>query len=313
MHARSHTAAGLAVSVFLALVTVLPAQSFDNLFRVTGCKGDCQVKKPGGTAFEPVFTGKAYPFGTIVRTGLAGELFVLLSPGDSLRVLAQSELTVWEPEGTIANSNRIVRLDAGKVEIIAREGLAEKSLTVETALASVDSFVGRSTMELTKAKKPARNQLDLCQRIHTESDGSLRVRGPQFSIPKMKSGSSVRIESSLDRMITRITNEANDYLLNIENGTDAPVALETTTHSTVRICREQAPIGGKLVVSVLETAPDGKGKGNFAFVLGEPSLTSSGLPLIDEHALTGGVTTATATVGGTTNAPATQKDETLFQ
>jgi hypothetical protein len=310
MHARSRTVASLAVLGFLTLATSMPAQSFDYLFRVTGCKGDCQVKKPGAAAFEPVFNGKAYPFGTIVRTGRNGELFVVFSQEDSLRLYPQSELSVWEPEGTSGNSNRVVRLANGKIEIVVREGLAEQSLVVETPIAACDSFAGRSAMELTKSKKPTRNRLDLSQLIHTET-GALRVRGPQFSIPKMKSGSTARLESSLDRTITRITNESNDYLVNIENGTDAPVALETTTHSTVRICREQAPVGGKLVVSVLETAPDGKGKGNFAFVLGEPLLTAAGLPALDDRSLTGGVTTATA---GLTNAPTVQKDaEALFK
>jgi hypothetical protein len=303
MYMQSRMTATLAVLGLLALAPSLPAQSFDDLFRVTGCRGNCLVKKPGSAAFEPVFNGKAYPFGTTVRTGDDSELFVVLSTEDTVRLLPNSELSVWEPAGSAGNSNRVVRFQAGKIELATREGLAQQSLVVETELASCDSFTGRSAMEVQKktAKKPVATQLDLSQKIATEN-GALRVRGPQFTIPKLKSGSSVRLDASRDRAITRITNESNDYLVNIENGTDTPVSLETTTHSTVRICREHAPVGGKLVVSVLETAPDGKGKGNFAFVLGQqPSPDASALPILDDRALTGGVVSASAPTNNATS------------
>jgi hypothetical protein len=313
MHTRNH-AARLAVVGVLALATSLQAQSFDVLFRVAGVKGDCQIRKPGANTFEPVMNGKAYPFGTSVRTGKNGEAFILLSPDDSLRMSSSCELSVSEPEGAPAGSNRIVRLAEGKLDVSVRDGLADQALVVETTVAACDSFVGRSTVELRKTRKPAKDKLDLRLLVHTDN-GAIRISGPQFAVPKMKSGSTVRIESSTDRSMTRIINESNDYPVNIDNGTDTPVVMDTTTHSTIRICREQAPVGGKLVVSVLEIAPDGTGKGNsFAFVVGEPLLTVNGLPTpAGEHGATGDVTTATApaATGPATNAP--PKEESLFK
>lgn len=304
-------AASLAVVGVLTLATSLQAQSFDILFRLSGVKGNCHVKKPDAAVFVPAINGKAYPFGTMVRTGSDGETFVILSPDDSLRMLPQSELAVFEPEGTLSNANRIIRLDQGRLEISLRDNLLEKSLVIDTPVASCDSFVGRSRIELWKGKKLAKDKLDLLLLVRTEN-GTIRVNGPQFSVPKMKSGSALRIESSSDRSITRIINESNDYLVNIENGTDTPVPLETNTRSTVRICREHAPVGNKLVVSVLETAPDGKGKGNFAFVLGDPTLTATGMPTMVDGLITGSVVNATApgTAGAETNAPSQER---LFQ
>lgn len=302
MHTRSR-AAGLVVMGVLALATSTQAQSFDVLFRVAGIKGNCQIKKPGAVTFEPALNGKAYPFGTIVRTGKDGEAVILLSIDDFLKVSPQGELSVSVPEGTPINSNRTVHLEEGKIDISVREGLADKALVIETAAASCDSFTGRSTMELIKHRKPAKDQLDLRLQVHTDT-GTLRVFGPQFAIPKMRAASAVRIESSASRSITKITNESNEYAVNIDNGTDTPVPLETSALSAIRICREPATVGGKLVVSVLETAPNGQGKGNFAFVLGDPSLTSSGMPTVaEEHSATGTVATATVVVA-TTNAPA---------
>ena len=313
MHTLNRVA-GLTVVGVLALATSLQAQSFDILFRVTSVKGVCEVKRPDANVFEPVIKGKAYPFNSVVRTGKDGEAAIVLSVEDNLRMSPLCELTVIEPEGTTGNSNRLVRLESGRIDVSVRDGLPEKALVVETPVAACDAFVGRSSVGLSSSKKPSKDKLDL--RLHVQTDnGAVRVTGPQFCVPKMKSGSAVRIESSVDRSVTRIVNESNDYKVDINNGTDTPVSLDTTTRSTVRICREHAAVGGKLVVSVLETAPDGKGKGNFAFVLGEPTLTASGLPtMADEHSATGGVSTVTnpTAPGPTTNAPS-KKEESLFQ
>jgi len=304
-------AVNLAVVGVLTLTTTLQAQSFDILFRVTGVKGACQAKKPDAAVFEPAINGKAYPFGTTIRTGADGETFLLLSPDDTIRMLPQSELAVYEPEGTLGNSNRVIRLAEGRLEISVRDNLTEKSLVIDTPVAACAGFVGRSRIDLSKAKKATKDKLDLLMQVHTEQ-GAVRVNGPQFSVPNMKSGSALRIESSTDRSITRLVNESNDYLVNIENGTDTPVPLETKTRSTVRICREHAAVGGKLVVSVLETAPDGKGKGNFAFVLGDPTLSATGMPTMADSP-TGGVFNATAPsgLGITTNAPQ-NRTESIF-
>jgi hypothetical protein len=292
----------------VTLAASLQAQSFDILFRVTGVKGSCQVKKPDAAAFEPVTKGKAYPFGTTVRTGKDGEAFLLLSPDDSLRLSSLTEVTVTEPAGTAGNSNRVVRMAVGKLDVSVRDSLPEKALIVETAVASCDAFAGRSSVDLQRNRKPARGQLD--QRLLVRTDnGAVRVAGPQFTVPRMKSGSALRIDSSADGAVTMLVNESNDYKVEIDNGTDTPVPMDTTTRSAVRICREPAPVGKKLVVSVLETTPDGKGKSNFAFVVGEPTLTSNvGLP--EEHSATGTVSAAAAPATAGTNAAA--KVESLF-
>jgi len=303
-------AVGLAAAGMLMLTTSLPAQPFDVLFRVTHVKGVCQVRKPDASAFEPVVNGKAYPFGTVVRTGKDGEASLALSAEDILRAAPLTEVCVTEPAGSSPCSNRVVRLAQGRLDVAVHEGLAEKALTIETEVASCDALSGRSSVEMNRTAKPSRERLDLRLLVRTDS-GNLRVSGPQFQVPKMKAGSAVRIESSADRSVTRIVNEANDFKVDIDNGTDTPVSLETSPRGAVRICRQHAPVGGKLVVSVLETASDGKGKGNFAFVLGEPLLVTAGAlpsPAADEHSATGGVSAASAPA---TNA-VPKKSEDLF-
>ena len=309
MYTLNH-AVRLGVVGVLALAASLQAQSFDIMFRVSSLKGTCQVKTPGRANFEAALNGKAYPFGTIIRTGEDGSGYIVLSQDDTLRMSSLCEVAVSGSEDSPVGPKRVVRLEAGRLEIAVREGLAEKALIVETGVASCDGFAGHSSLELQKNQKSAKDKLDLRLLARTDN-GVLHVYGPQFNIPKLRSGAALRIESSTDRSITRLINEAGDYKVEIDNGTDTPDTLDSTARSTVRISREQAAVGGKLAVFVLETVPDGKGR-ELRFVLGEPSLTASGLPATaEEHSNTGGVVTATSPTvsGATTNAPS--KEESL--
>lgn len=283
---------GLAVAGFATQACALPAQPFDVLFRVTEIRGTCQIRKPDAGAFEPAINGKAYPFGTRVRTGSDSRAVILLSPQDGLQLQPLCELTVQQPAEA---ANRLILLDSGKVVLSMREGLPEKAVTVETAVAACNSFVGRSEIQIVREKDALRMEV-------STGNGSLRVVGPQFTIQKMKGGGAAHIVSSLDRSVTRITNAGGDYKVDIDNGTDAPISLDSSTKGTIRMWREHAPIGGKLVVSVFASSPDGKGKENFAYVLGQPLLTASGLP--EEANSTGGVSRAASptTSGSSTNA-----------
>ena len=51
-----------------------------------------------------------------------------------------------------------------------------------------------------------------------------------------------------------------------------PVTM--SSGSTVKIWREKAPIGGRLIVSVLATGPDGKGRESYAFAVGQNSVVT---------------------------------------
>ena len=305
----ANRAVGLVVVSAVALATTLPAQIFDPLFRVTGVKGICQVRKPEAAAFAPVVLGKAYPFGTVVRTEKNGEAVINLSTGDAFRMQASTEVIVRVSPGS--DSNRLVQLESGKIQSDVHENLPEDAVVVETAVGACDAFTGRSDIQMSRDKNGLRLEV-------TTGSGSARVRGPQFAVPKLKAGCSIRITSSEDRSLTRLVNTGGDYKMNLDNGTDTPVLMDTSTKSTIKIVREHAPMGGKLAVSVFAEGPDGKGRESFAYVVGEPNLTAGGLPVLPEdHSPSGGVATATSPeIGGIkTNAVKAVKEgaEALFK
>ena len=295
-----HEAAGWAATGAVALVTALSAQTFDPLFRVTNVKGVCEVRRPDDAAFAPAVNGKAYPLGTAVRTGKeGGEAVVRLSADDGLRLQAQTEVAVLAQED--APTNRLVRLAAGKIQTAMRDGLPERAVVVETAVAACDALAGRSDIAF------ARNQEGLLMEVVIGS-GSLRLTGPQFAVPRLKAGCAVRVLSAEDRSLTRLTDTACDYQIALENGTDTPVLLDATAKSTVRIWREHAPVGGRLVVSVFAAGPDGKNGQNFAYTVGRSLFVASEIPATpEEHGATGGVAAATAPASRT-NTPAAKDD-----
>ena len=51
-----------------------------------------------------------------------------------------------------------------------------------------------------------------------------------------------------------------------------PVAM--SAQSMVKIWREKAPVGGRLIVSVLATGPDGKGRESYAFAVGRNNVVT---------------------------------------
>ena len=294
-------AAGWMAAV-VALTGAAPAETFDPLFRVTNVKGACEVRKPGDAAFEPVVNNKAYPFGTAVRTGAKdSEAVVRLNAQDGLRLQAQTELSVLAPEQ--APGDRLVKLAAGRVRTTMREGLPDKAVTIETPVASCDALSGHTS--LTCAREGTATALEI-----VVEDGSLRVTGPQFAVPKMKAGCSLRALSADDRSLSRLTDTAGDYTITLENGTDTPVAFEATTHSTARIWREHAPVGGRLVVSVFAAGPDGKNGQNFAYTVGRSLFVKSEMPV--NPAETGATGAVAAVTAAATNAPAVH-DDTLWK
>ena len=289
------------IAAAAALAGTAPAQQpvFDPLFRVTNVNGACEVRKPDATVFEPVVPNKAYPFGTVVRTGQKdSEAVVRLNLQDGLRLQAQTEVTVLAPEASPAD--RVVRLANGRVRTSVREGVPEKAVTIETAVASLDALTGHSLLACSRDASGV--ALDV-----TVEDGGLRVTGPQFAVPKIKAGCSLRVLTAEDRSLSRLTDVAGDYTIQLENGTETPVNFEATTRSTVRIWREHAPVGGRLVVSVFAAGPDGKNGQNFAYTVGRSLFVASEMPASPaDTGATGAVATAAASAA--TNAPAVRDD-----
>lgn len=246
----------------------LRAAPFEMLFRVFSPAGVCHVRKPGSETFEPALKGKAYPYGTAVQTGPGSSATLLLSARDAVRLGADTQVTTAAGG---APEERVLHFARGQLVSSMDAANPEQALTIETPVGRFYALSGNAKFKLEPT--PEAFQLD----VLAESGGQLKLAGPQFSLPVLKSGFSVRITTTRDQSLTRILNTLGDYAVNIDNGSGDPLPIETNTRSAIRIWRDHAPVGGRLIVSVLATGPDGKGKECFAFAVGQPTVASGTL------------------------------------
>lgn len=226
------------------------------------------MRRPGSAVFEPAIKGKAYPYGTAIHTGPSASAGIALSANDndSLELGPGTQVSL-DQDGSDPQA-RVLRLDRGKVISSMQAGNAEKSLTIETPVARCYALAGHGVFELSST--PTTFELSL----QAEGSGSMAIAGPQFRLPVLKNGFSARIVSMRDQSLTRILNTLGDYTVLIENGSDSPIPIETTTKSSIRIWREHAPVGGRLIISVLATDAHGKGRECLAFAIGQPSVAA---------------------------------------
>jgi len=253
---------------FALLSTTLSAAPFEPLFRLANPDGPCQVMKPGDATFEPARKGKAYPYGTAVRTGPAGSVGIILSNEDGVLIGPNSQIVLAADAADPAS--KVLRLDAGSLTTSMATGNDENALVIATPLGRCLALVGRGEIHLSA------DATAFTMDAVSSAGGSMRIDGPQFTLPVLKAGFSTRIVTARDQSLTRIFNAVGDYAVLIDKGGGAdPLTIETSTKSTVRIWREHAPIGGRLIVSVLVTGSDGKGRECFAFAVGQPDVAAN--------------------------------------
>lgn len=263
----------------LMLAGSLAAAPFEPLFRVVSPKGPCQARIPGATGFVPVQKGKAYPFGTAIQCGEKAGAVLVLSPEDALQIEAGTSLVLAEhPEDS---SRKILRLLGGRVSTRLSSGNPEEALVIETPVASFSALAGTVKFGLAAAA----DNFELA--VQTDPSSTARVVGPQFIVPALKNGFGIRILTARDHSLTRLENLFGDYDILINKGTEehAPelidgvpnedlLAVKTSTRAAVKIWRAHAPVGGRLIVSVLAIDSSGKSRETFAFAVGQPSIAS---------------------------------------
>lgn len=267
----------LALAAALSAAT-LRADSFNNLFRVIAPRGECQIRLPGEEAYAPMLKGKAYPFGSTVRTGKESDVVIALSDKDALRLSANTLVAM-----NIDHANgdcRMIGLRDGEILMRLNVVNTNQFVMVDTPVARGVSMIGNVRFKLSST------QLEHNLEVRAEASSSIKIAGPQFVMPDLKSGNGILISSLKDNSMTRISDLLGDYKVYVNKGLEfnpdtsdldgseslLPVAM--SSRSTVKIWRERAPVGGRLIVSVLATGPDGKGRESYAFAVGRDNVVT---------------------------------------
>lgn len=249
------------------------AKLFDPLFRLFNCQGSCEVNNPDVKAFQPALSNKAYPMGTVVRTGAGGGVIVAFSAQESLQVLENSEVLVGVPEN--CPDGRLVCLHSGKIKTTFRDNLPEGSISVQTPNTVCKNIAGRGEFSLETDANVETFQV-------ATITGSMFVEGQQYNIPALRAANTVNIQTAVDRSLSRLVSISGDFNIVLANGTDAPVTYGMSPKAVVKIWRENAPVGGRPIISTLVVSPTGKACHRFAYADGRPNLATGELIAVQE-------------------------------
>jgi len=266
--AAQPAAAAQAVAAQPAAAPQQPVKLFEMLVRVTNVQGACDVNNPDLKQFTPAQNNKAYPLGTVVRTGPGGSAVVCFSAQETVQLLENSEATFVAAD---KNPNgRVVRLISGKVKTVLRDNLPEGTIGVETPNTACKSIVGRGEFSLVTDSNVETFQA-------AAITGSALIEGPQYRIPALRAANTVNIQTSVDHSLTRLTSVSGDFSILLENGTETPVNYGMSPKAVVKIWRQTAAVGGRPVISTLVVSPIGKAIHRFAYAVGQPCLATGEL------------------------------------
>ncbi len=252
------------------------AKLFHPLVMVSMVQGVCEVLNPDVGSFAPAVNGKAYPLGTVVRTGPGSSAVLSFSARDTVSLLAGTEVAADRGEGEKAVNTRVLRLIAGQVNFDLRDNLPEGAFTIETANAACQNVAGRGDYRVFKE-----GDNDVFQAATIT--GTARVAGPHYSIPALRAANTVNIMTEANRSFSRLTSVSGDFKLVLEKGGEAPVEYAMSPKAVVKIWRENAPVGGRTIVSTLVVSPAGLAQHRFAYAEGRADLATGELVTPEEE------------------------------
>lgn len=245
-----------------------PAKLFEPLVRVVNIQGACEVSNPDLGKYTPAQNNKAYPLGTVIRTGPGGSATLCFSAQESVQLLEKSEASFSVAEQNPAG--RVLRLISGKIKTTFRDNLPEGSFCIVTPNATCKNVAGRGEFSLTLAAT-----LETFQAATIT--GIAQVDGAQFRIPALRAANTINIQTAADRSLSRLTSVSGDFNVVLENGSDTPVSYGMSPKAVIKIWRENAPVGGRPVISTLVMSPTGKATHRFAYAEGRPNLATGEL------------------------------------
>lgn len=300
----SRSTRALLAAAILLCGAAARAAIFEPLFMVTKVVGEVRIEKPNG-ATDIVRKDHAYPFGSrlVVPTQISEEeakaaalegakpedpqVFVRLARDFTFRIGAGSDVRILDEttgEGDEAQELRVFDLAEGTIDTrisaaVKKTGgtldeKAEKNLSaviVRTPVAECTRLAERNKIQV--AKDPETPGYFNC---YFESTGGwMEIHGPQFDLDRLKKATRVRIDGNME--FTSITPESGEFTGTFEKGADNSEKIFFRTRCVAKVWRSHAQVGGRLVVAVMVSYPDGQKK-NYAYLEGQTGVDAGSGP-----------------------------------
>ena len=240
--------------------------------RFVRARGTLTVTNPDRGAPEKAVPGKMYPMGTVFATApgatatfdLGGDTFVL-----------DSDSSAAVEAGSNPDSSRKILFTRGTLHTAFRDDSPAGALTVETFDVALTDLRGKGEYTIKVVGEETR------LRVRTVT-GCARIVGSQFEIPEFKVACKAVITTAANRSFSRIENRAGEYSIRLSNGTPEATLCRLTPRAVVKIFRDYAKIGQRLIVSTLVLRPDGMAQHRFAFADGRPEVATGELVTHEE-------------------------------
>jgi hypothetical protein len=242
-----------------------PQKIFEPLVRITSIRGAVEVKNPDVGTFAAAVINKTYPLGSIFRTAADATAVLLLSRQETVTLSAATEVEVRAPKKN--NDARVVRLIAGTIETNVRDNPPEGAFNVITPNAVLKNIAGKGKYTIFTDPNGESFQI-------ATITGSAIVIGPQYEIPALRAANTLEVLTAQDRSMSRLTSISGDFGVKLANGDKDPVAYTLSPKAVIKIWRENAPVGGRQVVSVLAVSHTGTAEHRYAYVVGRPNLAT---------------------------------------
>jgi len=251
--------------------SVAYAGPFDPLFQLGKVTGPCFVRRPGIPDFEAAIEGRAYPFGSEVRTQADADIVLHLSPTVQLRLGAGSTAVVGGGAAADSMGRKVVTLSSGMLGVYSpymedREVILP--LVVETALARFENFRGRVQIRLAQVGDANRATV-------TTAIGDAKLEGPQFGVERLGRSASLEITTAFDESFTSLSGKSGEYEVLVERGSQDPSVVAFRSGAKAKIWRRRASVSDRLAVSVMISGAEGNVTESFAYLQGEEVLTES--------------------------------------
>ena len=251
----------------LGLDTGKEDRGFELLVRAMAMRGEAEVLNPDVGVPAPVVKNKAYPLGSTFRTGKGASLNVAFSASEQIELLENTEVVVLA--GKQDPKTRSVRLVSGRIKTFLKDTLLDGQFSVETANVSCKNMAGRARFSLAMEGENENFEAATIR-------GSIRVEGLQYTIESLGAANIVNVLTTPNRALSRLTGVSGDYKIKLDNGTDDPVIFDMTPKAVVKIMRDVAPVGGRLIVSTLAMGPTGKARHHFTYAVGRGDIVVAG-------------------------------------
>lgn len=239
----------MGLCVGLLLSGAVSGAPFDALFKVTDCRGEVLVRTPDGGAFVAAEAGRAYPYGTTVRTDGKGSCVVVLSAGNQVKISADTVCMLAESQ--VKSTVKMISVDAGKIDVMLEENFGEANeFHILTVVATGDSGGGGCSVDV-------QSESDMDVATFSVSSGTIKVTGPNFAIPSMNTGDTVTISTAKDKTYSLLETVAGDVDVEVKDADGNAKLVQTKAGSIIKIWCRTAESGKMLIVTILITTPDG--------------------------------------------------------